>query len=627
MIQKITESEIRESSIASLPARPSLPSLYSGRSLSAKELREAFDKLPHLLAERFNALVDSLGLCTEGDAIDSFAEALATGIREGHSLADLFADIQNGALCEYMKADGERTLAEILATLSERLDEGIRYVVEEIGEGDIVTSVEGINGDILVRKNKKSANFAKSEDVETLKKKLAAAEKSHASASLVKHMDMRLSTVEGLLYPSMLSYESDEGFSLGSIAPPNALPYATIDKLGGSTAFSRGEDILKGSYVSVSHTPSNPELYTGTVSESSGAITFSGNIDYQNLSIVLFDGVLSPGRYALSPLGVEGLIYNHRIDLGNGNSKEELISGKDEEACFFFPSNAVNVRLEIIAFQNDINGTVRPRLQKQTFKDSPVHRVRVTGKNLLPNTVHDFSNWSVRRTATGSTFIDYSLDACFPKAGKYTLSACYDKNEWDTKILYLYRSIDGGETWIPAEDESTAYIIAANIHRLPKAVDIKKGEKWRLSLFPATAETLSLLSSIQLEAGNAATDYEAYTEEVYPVPEAITALDGYTHSVSREHSNYVDFEEGSFVKTVDVRPYDPADMSIAFLQTDMVQAFHACAQEKTPLAEDVSDFALLPVRAGGAVFFENEERAPAYYTVTYQTKTVKGEEA
>ena len=111
MIEKITAKELNECSIASLPSRPSRPSLYSGRSLSAKELREAFDKLPHLLAERFNALIESLGLYREGEALVCFAEALATGISEGHSLCDLFADIKNGALCEYMSADGERTLA------------------------------------------------------------------------------------------------------------------------------------------------------------------------------------------------------------------------------------------------------------------------------------------------------------------------------------------------------------------------------------------------------------------------------------------------------------------------------------------------------------------------------------
>ena len=121
MIKKITATELHESSIATLPSRPSLPSLYSGRSMSAKELREAFDKLPRLLAERFNALLESLGLYKEGEALESFAEVLATGLSEGHSLADLFSDIQSGALCEYMSADGERTLAEVLASLSERI--------------------------------------------------------------------------------------------------------------------------------------------------------------------------------------------------------------------------------------------------------------------------------------------------------------------------------------------------------------------------------------------------------------------------------------------------------------------------------------------------------------------------
>ena len=51
-IQKIKESELIENGVGSLSTRPSLPSRYEGRPLSATELRAAFDRLPRLLAER-----------------------------------------------------------------------------------------------------------------------------------------------------------------------------------------------------------------------------------------------------------------------------------------------------------------------------------------------------------------------------------------------------------------------------------------------------------------------------------------------------------------------------------------------------------------------------------------------
>ena len=42
-----------------------------------------------------------------------------------------------------------------------------------------------------------------------------------------------------------------------------------------------------------------------------------------------------------------------------------------------------------------------------------------------------------------------------------------------------------------------------------------------------------------------------------------------------------------------------------------------------PLPETEIDLSLLPVRAGGAVFFDTEEEGPAYYKITYQTKTTE----
>ncbi len=115
-IQKIKESELVSHGVSSLPSRPSLPSLYEGRPLTAKELREAFDKLPRLLAERFNALLDSFGL--QEDEQDTLAEAIATGLFEGHSLAELFRDIQNGSFINYLKNGSGVSLSDQLSELS-----------------------------------------------------------------------------------------------------------------------------------------------------------------------------------------------------------------------------------------------------------------------------------------------------------------------------------------------------------------------------------------------------------------------------------------------------------------------------------------------------------------------------
>ena len=111
-ISKILNAELEESTVSSLATRPSSPSLYGGRTLSAKELRAAFDKLPLLLVERFNALIDALGLYTDEARSASLAALVATGIAKGHSLEELFADITSGRFSTYLSLDGDASLSE-----------------------------------------------------------------------------------------------------------------------------------------------------------------------------------------------------------------------------------------------------------------------------------------------------------------------------------------------------------------------------------------------------------------------------------------------------------------------------------------------------------------------------------
>ena len=120
-IENIKESEMMASGVSSLPTRPSTPSLYSGRVLSAAELRQAFDKLPRLIADRFNALLEATGLFKAEEKYDRLSELIATELSDGHSLADFFCDVQNGNLAAYMSVDGEQTLLSLLEEIEDRL--------------------------------------------------------------------------------------------------------------------------------------------------------------------------------------------------------------------------------------------------------------------------------------------------------------------------------------------------------------------------------------------------------------------------------------------------------------------------------------------------------------------------
>lgn len=109
---KITDGELNEAKVASLPTRPTAPTAYGGRGYTATEMKAAFDRLPLLLAERYNLLIDDISSLGDG----SLAGSVPTGLSEEHTLADLFGDIENGNLASYLKV-GDGTLYSILNRL------------------------------------------------------------------------------------------------------------------------------------------------------------------------------------------------------------------------------------------------------------------------------------------------------------------------------------------------------------------------------------------------------------------------------------------------------------------------------------------------------------------------------
>ncbi len=114
--KKITESEIAEYKISALPTRPTAPTAFGGKGYTAQQMKAAFDKLPLYVMERLNSLIDDIADEGEGGA----AASIPTGIRDGHSLRDLFYDIVSGALAEYLTV-GDSSLAERLSEIEARL--------------------------------------------------------------------------------------------------------------------------------------------------------------------------------------------------------------------------------------------------------------------------------------------------------------------------------------------------------------------------------------------------------------------------------------------------------------------------------------------------------------------------
>ncbi len=118
-IEQITESEMREAGVVSLSNRPSSPYAYGGDGLSPTALKERFDRLPRLVAERLNLLLEGLAAMPELSDLSggSIAEWILTGMfpeeNAGHTLAELLRDLLDGTAAGYLTVGG-RSLGDAL---------------------------------------------------------------------------------------------------------------------------------------------------------------------------------------------------------------------------------------------------------------------------------------------------------------------------------------------------------------------------------------------------------------------------------------------------------------------------------------------------------------------------------
>lgn len=113
--QKILSSEVEPLKIASLPTRPTAPSAMGGKGYTPAGMKEAFDKLPLLIIERFNSLIDDI--CT-----GAVLEAIQVSLSGGITLSELVEDIGSGNLASYLTVQ-DASLAATVAELKTRLSE------------------------------------------------------------------------------------------------------------------------------------------------------------------------------------------------------------------------------------------------------------------------------------------------------------------------------------------------------------------------------------------------------------------------------------------------------------------------------------------------------------------------
>lgn len=122
--KKITDGDINDKKVASLPTRPTAPAAFGGKGYTATELKAAFDSLPLFLVEKYNELISDI--CGEDGGC--VTDTIKTGITDTQTLADFFSDVLSGNFITYLAAPSG-SLSDYLLKLRSDVDK----IAEKIG--------------------------------------------------------------------------------------------------------------------------------------------------------------------------------------------------------------------------------------------------------------------------------------------------------------------------------------------------------------------------------------------------------------------------------------------------------------------------------------------------------------
>ena len=559
--------------VSALPNRPSAPSLYSGRALSATELKAAFDRLPTLVAERFNALLDATGLFESEDPKESLAELIATRLAPDHSLSDFFADVANGNLAAYLSADGEHSLADVISEMKEDIWALERHTVLLEGDGDILTDAE-INGPVITLKKD-----LRREDLLDEAKAYADSPRGSVSVGcplpvsggevakvieeryLPDKISQRLSLLEAAAEGILYRYPVVESEEKHLRADARVLPHGALCRLGGIYRPSQNlfpERILttyRGDDLSITWDEEEGCLvFNGTVSAedspiilapftenafydyySGGIVTHSGTVQKTGTGNVFLRFFAEDGKYASLDLGK----VNYKEDgalLRTGGTKFSHV-GITATTGMVFNNYKCNIFLQYGA-EEDPQYTP---YQSQA-RPSPIPRT-ITAKSS--------NEWRGEYEKVGLGGV--TLSSAYPiTEGEYSISF-YAESDTEDINCYLFTYLENGR------------IIKRSMRKNQRAsvILILDAPVIKFVILPADTEEASAPYTLRVkdfqterfheaEEMDYSTLFAPYSAHALSFPATFARYSDRFYSMGGELCNYFNFETGMFVTSVRV---------------------------------------------------------------------------
>lgn len=288
-MQTITERELVENGVSSLPLTPTASPALGGRDYTPSEVKAAFDRLPRLIAARLNALLDA--------------------VTDGTLLADIPVAFGDGTL----------SLSELLALLGDHLinppapdSAPASESGNTVTSGGVYTALAALREEVLSAAKTATDNALRAQklryDAATGVLSLAAEEGSAAfdSASLpIPGMQETLALLRTLLGASVLSETVEDAFTTrptaGGLAVVDEAP-TTVHKITGASAASINLATVKDQTI-----VSNGVTFIGSATD--GTVQMTGSVTEENEYAT---ATVTTGFYL--PVGTYTLYAPHKAD-------------------------------------------------------------------------------------------------------------------------------------------------------------------------------------------------------------------------------------------------------------------------------------------------------------------------
>ena len=411
------------------------------------------------------------------------------------------------------------------------------------------------------------------------------------------------------------TYEHNNEIMYAKSTPTNSLPYAKINKLGGRSIKSEFVNLLD--LTDVKETTQNGVTY----SVKNGVISLNGEITlgFGKDFLLKNNLTLNAGTYTcvdVSDVGnllginvyvnfTDGTSYN----FGNYNTFKTftLTESKTIKNIGFWISESESSYSREVKLMLVSGETLPTKFALGKFLDFKINKIVTTGLNLI-------SLKDVKETTQNG--VTYSV-----KDGVITLNG--NCKSWIGINFYLNdKLILNSQTYTLCElnrysTECGLYVDAesGNIFSITNLLnyDYKETKTFfgknvvtNIALGVAAGKYNNVKFKPMLVMGeNVPTQFEAYKENIYSIPEEVLSLNGYGQSNPEDESeyNYIDFENKEFI-------------AIGNITNNEWVTFD------TPIKTDISRYinCYLEVTGGGNIVFKNAAQAEVYSDITFSVK-------